>query len=61
MPGMRTSGGDDRLLVVYDHARFSMHRHDQTTWQAAIEHGLQQGLRPEWLDFPADDPAGTLP
>ena len=51
---------DDRLLVVYDDARFSMHRHDQTTWQAAIEHGLQQGLRPEWLDFPTDDSPGTM-
>ncbi len=51
---------DDRLLVVYDDARFSMHRHDPSTWQPAIDHGLAQGLRREWLDFPADDPAGTL-
>lgn len=50
----------DRLLVVYDDARFGMHRHDQTTWRAAVNHGLQQGLRPEWLDFPTDDTAGTL-
>ena len=27
-----------------------MHRHDQTTWRATVDHGLQQGLRPEWLD-----------
>ncbi len=47
-------------LVVYDAARSGRHHHDQTTWQAAIEHGLQQGLRPEWLDIPADDPAGTM-
>lgn len=50
----------DRLLVVYDEARFSMHRHDQSTWQPAVDHGLQRGLRPEWLDFPTDDSAGTL-
>ena len=51
---------DDRLLVIYDDARFSMHRNDQTTWRAAVDHGIQQGLRPEWLDFPADDSTGTL-
>jgi hypothetical protein len=50
----------ERLLVVYDDARFEMHRHDQSTWQAAIDHGLAQGLRREWLDFPTDDSAGTL-
>jgi hypothetical protein len=51
---------DDRLLVIYDDARFSMHRHDQATWQPAVDHGLGQGLRAEWLDFPTDDSAGTL-
>jgi hypothetical protein len=51
---------DDQLLVVYDDARFSMHRHDQVTWQPAVDHGLQQGLRPECLDFPTDASAGTL-
>ncbi len=50
----------ERLLVVYDDARFEMRRHDQSTWQAAIDHGLAQGLRREWLDFPTDDSAGTL-
>ncbi len=51
---------DDRLLVVYNDARFDLHRHDQSTWQAAIDHGLEQGLRREWLDFPTDDSVGTL-
>lgn len=51
---------DDRLLVVFDDARFSMHRRDQSTWKPAVDHGLRQGLRREWLDFPADDSAGTL-
>ncbi len=51
---------NEQLLVIYDDARFSMHRHDQSTWQPAIDHGLAQGLRREWLDFPTDDSAGTL-
>jgi len=50
----------ERVLVVYDDARFDMHRYDQSTWQPAIDHGLEQGLRREWLDFPTDDSAGTL-
>lgn len=51
---------DEQLLVVYDDARFSVHRHDQSTWELAVDHGLGQGLRREWLDFPTDDSAGTL-
>ncbi len=50
----------DRLVVVYDDARFELDRHDQRSWQPAVDHGLGQGLRREWLDFPADDSAGTL-
>jgi hypothetical protein len=50
----------DELVVVYDDARFSMHRHDRSTWKPAVEHGLEQGLRREWLDFPTDDSVGTL-
>jgi hypothetical protein len=50
----------DRLLVVYDDARFSMYRHDQPTSGPAVDHGLGQGRRGEWLDFPTDDSAGTL-
>lgn len=50
----------ERLLVVYDDARFDLHRHDQSTWSPAVDHGLGQGLRREWLDFPTDDSAGTL-
>lgn len=51
---------DEQLLVVYDDARFDLRREDQVTWQPAIDHGLGQGLRREWLDFPTDDSAGTL-
>lgn len=51
---------DDRLLVVYDDARFEMHRTDSSTWSEATAHGLSQGLRPEQLDFPSDDSVGTL-
>ena len=43
-----------RLLVVYDDTRFELVRDDRATWTPAIEHGLQQGLRPEWLDFSTD-------
>jgi hypothetical protein len=50
----------ERLVVVYDDARFDLHRHDQSTWPPAIDHGLGQRLRREWLDFPSDDSAGTL-
>jgi hypothetical protein len=50
----------DRLVVVFDDARFELSRYDQRSWQPVIDHGLGQGLRPEWLDFPTDDSAGTL-
>jgi hypothetical protein len=50
----------DRLLVTYADARFELSRHDQSTWQPAIDHGLGQGIRREWLDFPTDDSAGNL-
>jgi hypothetical protein len=51
---------DDRLLVVYNDKRFEMRRHDQASWQPAIDHGLAQGLPLEDLDFPTDDSPGTL-
>lgn len=50
----------DRLLVAYDDATFELSRHDQSAWQSAIDHGLGQGLRREWLDFPTDESAGNL-
>lgn len=50
----------DRLVVCFDDARFDLDRSDRVTWQPAIEHGLGQGLRPEWLDFPTDDGAREL-
>jgi hypothetical protein len=49
-----------RLLVIYDDARFELARHDPSTWQPAISHGLGQGLRREWLDFPSDGTIGDL-
>ncbi len=49
---------DNLLVVVYDNARFDMVRDDPATWAPAIEHGLRQGLRREWLDFPTDDSLG---
>ncbi len=51
MPDPRIFWRDDRLLVVYDDAPFELLRNDESTWQAAIEHGLAQGLRREWLDL----------
>lgn len=50
----------DRLLVIYDDARFELPRDDPTTWQPAVDHGLGQGIRREWLDFPTDETAGDL-
>jgi hypothetical protein len=50
----------EQLVVIYDDARFDMHRFDDATWLPAIDHGLEQGLRREWLDFPTDDSAGTF-
>jgi len=44
----------DRLLVVYDDARFSMRRPNQRRGDLPVDHGLGQGLRREWLDFPTD-------
>jgi hypothetical protein len=49
-------GGQFR--AVYDDARFEMDRHNQSTWQTVVDHGLEQGLRPKWLDFPTGDSAG---
>lgn len=51
---------DQRILVVYDDQRFEMDRFDPSTWQPAIDHGIRQGLRREWLDFPTDDGIGEL-
>ena len=50
----------NRLLVIYDDARFELTRDDPASWAAAVSHGLGQGLLPEWLDFPTDDSTGTL-
>jgi hypothetical protein len=50
----------ERLLVVFNDARFALGRHDQSTWEPAIDHGLQQGLRRDWLDFPTDESTGDL-
>jgi hypothetical protein len=46
--------------VIYDDARFELVRDDPSTWLPAISHGLGQGLRREWLDFPTDESAGDL-
>lgn len=51
--------GDD-LLVVYDDARFTLSRHDPSTWAPAIDHGLHQGLRREWLNFPTNESTDDL-
>ena len=50
----------ERLLVVFDDARFALSRRDPSTWGPAVDHGLRQGLRRSWLDFPTDDSAGDL-
>jgi NTP pyrophosphatase (non-canonical NTP hydrolase) len=49
-----------QLVVVYDDARFEMTRDDPAAWEPAIKHGLGQGLRREWLDFPTDETTGDL-
>jgi hypothetical protein len=46
--------------VIYDDARFELTRDDPSSWGPAISHGLGQGLRAEWLDFPTDDSIGEL-
>ena len=46
----------NRILVVYDDQRFEVAGDDPSTWLPAIQHGLGQGLRREWLDFPTEDP-----
>lgn len=50
------------LLVVFDDARFSILRHDQTTWEPAREHGRRQGIPVDELDFLTDEAAepGTV-
>jgi hypothetical protein len=49
-----------QLLVIYNDARFELARYDPSTWEPAISHGLRQGLRREWLDFPTDETTGDL-
>ena len=48
---------DDRLLVVYDDARFSMDRHDQSTWEPAV---VYCPCDAELVDEPPDDQAAAV-
>jgi hypothetical protein len=45
----------DRLVVVYNDATFEVGRRDKSSWAAAIEHGKQQGIPRDELDFISDD------
>lgn len=45
----------DRLRVVYKDATFDIARRDPSTWSAAIEHGEQQGIPREELNFISDE------
>ena len=51
---------DDRLLVVYDDARFSIAPSRPDHLAGRRRSRTSEGVRPEWLDFPTDDSAGTL-
>jgi hypothetical protein len=42
---------DDRLIVVFNDARFEVSRADRSTWLPAIEHGVRQGIPEQELDF----------
>jgi hypothetical protein len=48
----------DRLLVVYDDARSACAVTTSRRGDLPVDHGLGQGLRREWLEFPTDDSAG---
>jgi hypothetical protein len=43
----------DQLLVVFNDARFDVRRWDPSSWTAPIEHGEQQGIPRDELDFPS--------
>jgi hypothetical protein len=45
---------DDRLIVVFDDARFEASRGDRSTWGPAVAHGRSQGIPADELDFLTD-------
>jgi hypothetical protein len=55
-PGWYSHSWDgDRLLVVYNDARFEVSRRDRSSWARAIEHGKRQGIPIDELDFVSDE------
>lgn len=45
----------DRLLIVYNDAKFEVSRRDRSSWSQAIEHGQRQGIPSDELDFVPDE------
>jgi hypothetical protein len=45
---------DDKIIVVYNDKQFELDKHDRSTWKEVIEHGKNQGIPEEELDFRTD-------
>jgi hypothetical protein len=45
---------DDRLIVVFNDARFEVSRTDRSSWRLPIEYGMRQGIPEQELDFLTD-------
>ena len=43
---------DDKIIVVYDDKQFELDKNDKSTWKEAIQHGKNQGIPENELDFP---------
>ncbi len=44
----------NKILVVYNDRQFEILKDDRPTWKEAIEHGREQGIAENELDFPTD-------
>jgi hypothetical protein len=45
---------DAKIIVVYNNKQFELDKNDKSTWKEAIEHGKNQGIPEEELDFRTD-------
>ncbi len=45
---------DENLAIVYNNCMFEVSRTNKLSWLDAIEHGKQQGIPEQELDFPTE-------
>ena len=44
----------NEIIVIYNDKQFEMLRDNRSTWKEAIEHGREQGIPENELDFPTE-------